>query len=851
MIRVGVRGVGVGYCTFALLVGFNSGPEAEAGTESAGLSVSQTVLRIARSTDGRHFEDTGKVFARHAAAPDLLKLPDGGLLALFDYAGDGDGAVRMVVSASPNKGKRWTAPNPITITDEKGRTFSGRRGAWFRGPGGSLRLVFSSPLSPRARSGAASKNGSVGVWCATTRDGLNYRVAARADVIARGRGEVHPMAAVIDGRVHLYLASAPAGDSGTSGRSGAVRHFASDDGASFERLGATRMPGVGNLVALEDEHKAFVSGKKGIISLRANDQHHWRAEPGIRLEGGWDPAVVRLDDGSYLMLYCTRLEDDADSAAQLVAPNMFASHSAQDWQVRFSASELSDVGPDGGGAGQERSAGAGAASNNGPGGADRTSQESTSGAKGASLASSTHADQPKVIPDAPPADWEDAFGFVQEPDFRTPVDYFAWYRDLAVAKPKDNAYDAYAWFMPTPWAPAPAGAPWPEFRNMFSNRATRGDPAPWAPDDHPEWESSNREARHVLAQFRDAARYQNYAMPPVIRDDELEGPTPEEPLLFSLLLPQLGLHRDLVKAALADAWRTEDGHVSSKRMIDAMETTLRGAGHMDQGLTLIEDLVATAERALVQENARWALQRGVFSGDQLVRALDTLQRLDRNDDDPVRYLRGEHAAMMDVTQYVFGPLHADSGPRVNRARLESVANTSGSVDGQGGRLSALRDDDARATVEAVTAHYRELAEQMRIGYPEYRRADISAVTARYLHATPLTEEFLPNLSRMHQLRARAEASRRATQLAMAVHIFEEERGHFPQSLDELPEEYDQQMRIDPFTGEPFGYRVDESGPTIYTAGENGIDDGGIHSRRWDDDPVDGSDDYIFWPPQPR
>ena len=86
----------------------------------------------------------------------------------------------------------------------------------------------------------------------------------------------------------------------------------------------------------------------------------------------------------------------------------------------------------------------------------------------------------------------------------------------------------------------------------------------------------------------------------------------------------------------------------------------------------------------------------------------------------------------------------------------------------------------------VTAHYRELAVQMRIDYPEFGRSDIAAVTARYLHATPLTEEFLPNLGRLHQLRARAEASRRATQLGMAVHIFEEEHGHFPQSLVELP-----------------------------------------------------------------
>ena len=203
---------------------------------------------------------------------------------------------------------------------------------------------------------------------------------------------------------------------------------------------------------------------------------------------------------------------------------------------------------------------------------------------------------------------------------------------------------------------------------------------------------------------------------------------------------------------------------------------------------------------------------------------------------------------MDVTQYIFGPLNADGGPKVNRARLESVVTA---IEEQEVRLPPLRDDDAHATVEAMTAHYRELAEQMRIGYPEYRRADISAVTARYLHATPLTEVLLPDLGRLHQLRTRGEASRRATQLAMAVHIFEEAHGHFPQSLDELPTEYDGQMGIDPFTDEPFGYRLDENGPTIYTAGENGIDDGGIHSPQWNDYPVDASDDIVFWPPQPR
>ena len=118
-------------------------------------------------------------------------------------------------------------------------------------------------------------------------------------------------------------------------------------------------------------------------------------------------------------------------------------------------------------------------------------------------------------------------------------------------------------------------------------------------------------------------------------------------------------------------------------------------------------------------------------------------------------------------------------------------------------------------------------------------------------ATPLTKTFMPGLSRYYKLTAREETSRRATQLAYATHLFQKQNGRWPASLDELPAEYGEKMRTDPFTGEYFGYRVDEYGPRIYSLSENGVDDGGVHSRRWDDQPVEGSDDHVYWPPQPR
>ena len=52
-------------------------------------TTSATVLRLARSNDGVDFTDMGTIFARRASAPDLVRLSDGGLMALFDYAGSG------------------------------------------------------------------------------------------------------------------------------------------------------------------------------------------------------------------------------------------------------------------------------------------------------------------------------------------------------------------------------------------------------------------------------------------------------------------------------------------------------------------------------------------------------------------------------------------------------------------------------------------------------------------------------------------------------------------------------------------------------------------------------------------
>lgn len=286
-------------------------------------------------------------------------------------------------------------------------------------------------------------------------------------------------------------------------------------------------------------------------------------------------------------------------------------------------------------------------------------------------------------------------------------------------------------------------------------------------------------------------------------------------------------------------------------MRNAMETILRGANHMAQGGTLIEHLVGIAERSLVHRNAMWALEHEIFDEANLESTLNTLRAHDRGGYDPARFIRGEHAFAMDVTQYLFEPVNPGDAPKID---LERANYVSGFIDGDAdrrARFAQMTTDDARASVDAFDTYYRELSDQMRVGYPYVRAADLDATTERFLSSTPLMETLVPSLSRAYTLHTRNEASRRATQLAYATHLFKARNGRWPASLDELPAHHAADVRTDPYTGADFGYRLDAAGPHIYSLSEDGLDGGGVHSDRWNDRITNdaGSDDYVFYPPQ--
>ena len=448
-----------------------------------------------------------------------------------------------------------------------------------------------------------------------------------------------------------------------------------------------------------------------------------------------------------------------------------------------------------------------------------------------------------------PMEYDPSDPFPPKPDFRRPVDYGAWYEARCAKMVDDNAFDLYSAFMPSPNNPPGNPAEWPEFRDMF-NDANPDFPTPWDPAQHPEWEQSRAATADIMNAFTEASRHAGFARHIELMTPDKDLPDEARPLLM-MLLPDLSYHRRATKRALADGWRMENGQVSPENMIESWRTGLGNARHLHQGTTLIEHLVGTAEQALVEKNARSALQQNVFkTPEAMEQALATLVEQDRDDADPGLWLTGEHAFMMDSVQYLFRPTKPGEPPRVDEKRLKFMAGIGLGDEQSLEKIRQMTADDARRTVDAMDQYFREAATLMRTGRPTVRAADIDALTEKYLHVSPLTGTFMPSISRVYMLRTRNEASRRATQLSYAVHIFKARQGRWPASLDELPADYSR-MTTDPFTGGRFGYRVGPNGPTIYSASENGRDDGGVHAPRWGDEGNGESDDYVFWPPQPR
>ena len=90
------------------------------------------------------------------------------------------------------------------------------------------------------------------------------------------------------------------------------------------------------------------------------------------------------------------------------------------------------------------------------------------------------------------------------------------------------------------------------------------------------------------------------------------------------------------------------------------------------------------------------------------------------------------------------------------------------------------------------------------------------------------------------------AGSRAADAGIAIELYRREHGKIPETLEAITPKYLPSVPLDPFSGKPMIYKVEDRGFTIYGLGNNNVDDGGrIDNKPGEDNRI--RDEGLFFP----
>lgn len=405
------------------------------------------------------------------------------------------------------------------------------------------------------------------------------------------------------------------------------------------------------------------------------------------------------------------------------------------------------------------------------------------------------------------------------PDPAAPVNYIEWANELGVVDGPDAKpfYDA-------------AVASFVEFQgdSEVFGAALDGDPAALASPEIVSWLAANQSA---LQQFEAGAALERKGWHFESDDGSLLG----------VLLPQLPSIRQLAKAAVIQAHALEqEGRFDEA--IDRYAATIRAGAHTGQGPTLIENLVGIAVQNLATQQildlaARPESDQIDFAA--LARKLETSFIPSRPMAETMQF---ERAGFMDTIQRIFtiDPATGEAQPDMAKARQFVALSSDGSLLKQFGSMWTLAHTPFEDHVTAGNEFYDSLHSAMAKPYAE-GRFDFDAIDQKLSGPglNPLLRVLAPSLSRAAYLNARHQSTTRATRLVTNILAYRQQHGRLPETLDVFA---DRGLVEDPVTGGRFVYRLTpEGGFTLYSAGKDGVDNGGVH------DPKAETNDYLYWP----
>ncbi|MBK9128422.1 MAG: hypothetical protein IPM13_11590 [Phycisphaerales bacterium] len=409
---------------------------------------------------------------------------------------------------------------------------------------------------------------------------------------------------------------------------------------------------------------------------------------------------------------------------------------------------------------------------------------------------------------------------IPQPNPANPVNYAEWLNRFGRTSGADAAvlYErAVDWFTPFD-GPAELLA-----------AAQRGEPEALASAQIVAWLECNQSAMDA---FRAAARLpgRSWALPQ------------DEPLL-GVMPPNLTPLRQLARAMIVEGRRLATEGAFSKAADHFLDTISAGA-HLGRGPTIIENLAGVAMQhygaealldllAVLTTDGETERPQGSVGADRAppaarrepaepVAALDYVLLAHRAElaSRPVRstaeLARSERVMLLDALQHIFSRALGDvlTPDRTGIRKLVERNELGVEPEAVTAALAAVGWDatlaDASAYFETVELAAREPLSR---AVAELEAAEQSI--ARLRERNPLLAELLPTMSRVHLLKTRAEATRRAALLVTHLNAYRQAHGRYPDSLDALG---GREFVVDPFTSTRFDYARDGESFTLSSRG---------------------------------
>jgi hypothetical protein len=255
----------------------------------------QNALMIATSSDGTTF-NTPQVFQDSSGVPNVIRLSDGRLMSAFQWFPapfQGPGWDSVAIKISTDTAATWSAPIHCNFTGMPSNFQRPFDPALSETSTGQIRMYFSTgPMGPTLDS-------NINTYSAISTDGINYAFEGGIRFDDASLAVIDPTVTTFNGVMH-YIAPRGAPQAGAF-------HATSLDGLTL-----TPLPNIpsdmvhqwtGNLLADDTSMMRFYGAGGGSIWWSSSaDGNTWSFYNPTNINGG-DPAVLRLPDSSYIMIY--------------------------------------------------------------------------------------------------------------------------------------------------------------------------------------------------------------------------------------------------------------------------------------------------------------------------------------------------------------------------------------------------------------------------------------------------------------------------------------------------------------------------------------------------------------------